>query len=453
MASTIDIVIPNEFICPISLEIMLDPVICEDGHTYDRESIGIILNDRSPITRQPINKNNLIPNRALRHLIESFLRSNPIIAEGLKEREEKARKEHEKEELERKELEEKKRKEQKQLEIVRRKNQIITTFNSKDLPIFNLGYCQINEYNGEEQWIGCGTCKFKFGIDIIDNIKNSNINELDLHYKKLCVDLEWIEKYICTNKDSESFVDYVYDLKEKKSIENKISFIEKLINQNKISHLECIQCANNCGYLNKISELSIQLKELIKLNKSFEKITNPIEYYYQNYKEFLNILGIKDFYHLKEIERGGISFPKNLPINLDSINSHSDYCGNQYYYHILHEFDRQKLNKIDFLIGICYYLNNICSIKVEPHGSNGNMKKISCCEQSFILNNYLGTGNLIMDHINYIKSKMITNKNFIQIRQQMFNSAEFNEFFKFGKILVNLIESIKPNLIIMKQNN
>ncbi len=52
-----------------------------------------------------------------------------------------------------------------------------------------------------------------------------------------------------------------------------------------------------------------------------------------------------------------------------------------------------------------------------------------------------------MDHINYIKSKMITNKNFIQIRQQMFNSADFNEFFKFGKILVELIESIKSELI------
>jgi hypothetical protein len=182
-------------------------------------------------------------------------------------------------------------------------------------------------------------------------------------------------------------------------------------------------------------------------------MTNLREYYYQNYKEFLNILGIKDFYHLKEIERGGISFPKNLPINLDSINSHSDYCGNQYYYNILHEFDREKLNKIDFLIGICNYLNDIGSIKVEPHGSNGNMKKISCCEQSFILNNYLGTGNLIMDHINYIKSKMITNKNSFQIRQQMFNSTDFDEFFKLGKILVGLIESIRPNIITMKQNN
>ncbi len=452
MSKPNEVVIPNEYICPISLEIMLDPVICEDGHTYERESIGIIFDNRSPITRQTINKNNLIPNRALRHLIESFLRNNPVIAEGVKEREEKAKKQLEKEELERKELEEKKRKEQKKLELERKKNELIATFNSKDLPIFNLGYYETNEYNGVEQWIGCSTCKFKFSANIIDNIKNANTNEMDLHYKKLCLDLEWIEKYICTNKDSKSFVDYVYYYKEK-SIENKISFIETLINQNKLSHSEFNQCANNCDYLNKISELSIQLKELIKLNKSFEKITNPREYYYQNYKELLNILGIKDFYHLKEIERGGISFPKNLPINLDSINSSSDYCGNQYYYHILHEFDREKLNKIDFLIGICNYLGDLGSIKVESHGLNGNMKKISCCEQSFILNNYLGTGNLIIDHINYIKSKMITNKNSIPIRQQIFTSFDFNEFFKFGKILVELIKSIRPDLITSRQNN
>ena len=76
-----------------------------------------------------------------------------------------------------------------------------------------------------------------------------------------------IEKYTYTNDDSKSYVDYVYDYKEEKSIENKISNIENLINQNKLLHLKCNQCANNCDNLNKISELSIQLKELIKLKR------------------------------------------------------------------------------------------------------------------------------------------------------------------------------------------
>lgn len=32
--------IPKEYLCPISNEIMLDPVICENGYSYDRSSIG-----------------------------------------------------------------------------------------------------------------------------------------------------------------------------------------------------------------------------------------------------------------------------------------------------------------------------------------------------------------------------------------------------------------------------
>ena len=55
----------DEFFCPISLEIMDDPVICEDGYTYERSFIMSIHNSLSPMTRQPIDKSKLIPNRAL----------------------------------------------------------------------------------------------------------------------------------------------------------------------------------------------------------------------------------------------------------------------------------------------------------------------------------------------------------------------------------------------------
>ncbi len=70
--------IPNEFLCPISMDIMSDPVICEDGYTYDRECIAMINNNISPMTRQRINKHNLIPNRALKDAIERFKRTNNI---------------------------------------------------------------------------------------------------------------------------------------------------------------------------------------------------------------------------------------------------------------------------------------------------------------------------------------------------------------------------------------
>jgi hypothetical protein len=63
---------PNEFICPINLTMMEDPVICEDGYTYERSAISNIRNGLSPMTRQIININNLIPNRALKDSIERF---------------------------------------------------------------------------------------------------------------------------------------------------------------------------------------------------------------------------------------------------------------------------------------------------------------------------------------------------------------------------------------------
>ena len=66
-------VIPNEYVCPISLELMKDPIICNDGYTYERNSIMNLKNNISPITREILYINNLIPNRALKDAIDRFL--------------------------------------------------------------------------------------------------------------------------------------------------------------------------------------------------------------------------------------------------------------------------------------------------------------------------------------------------------------------------------------------
>ena len=34
--------IPDELVCPITLEIMKEPVLCEDGYTYERFAIMAI---------------------------------------------------------------------------------------------------------------------------------------------------------------------------------------------------------------------------------------------------------------------------------------------------------------------------------------------------------------------------------------------------------------------------
>jgi len=79
--------IPDEFMCPITLEIMDDPVLCEDGYTYERTAIMGIQNSLSPMTRQPFDKSRLIPNRGLKSAIDRFLSSNPEYQDILLERE------------------------------------------------------------------------------------------------------------------------------------------------------------------------------------------------------------------------------------------------------------------------------------------------------------------------------------------------------------------------------
>lgn len=75
--------IPEQYKCPISLEIMNDPIICEDGHTYNKTSVLALKKQQSPITRQKINLDKLIPNIALRQLIEEFVKQNNIQLEKI----------------------------------------------------------------------------------------------------------------------------------------------------------------------------------------------------------------------------------------------------------------------------------------------------------------------------------------------------------------------------------
>lgn len=71
--------IPEFFICPISLQIMKDPVTAQTGITYDRESIENWLfkrhNTICPVTKLPLllpSDDQLTPNHTLRRLIQSW---------------------------------------------------------------------------------------------------------------------------------------------------------------------------------------------------------------------------------------------------------------------------------------------------------------------------------------------------------------------------------------------
>jgi hypothetical protein len=69
---------PESFQCPITQDIMRDPVICPDGYTYEKSAIVLHLRSSSlsPMTRQAINSHELIPNRALKDAIEAWLHEN-----------------------------------------------------------------------------------------------------------------------------------------------------------------------------------------------------------------------------------------------------------------------------------------------------------------------------------------------------------------------------------------
>lgn len=61
--------------CPITFEVMRDPVIAVDGHTYERAAIEqwIRQKQESPVTRQPLVSATLIPNITVRHLITQYV--------------------------------------------------------------------------------------------------------------------------------------------------------------------------------------------------------------------------------------------------------------------------------------------------------------------------------------------------------------------------------------------
>lgn len=65
----------DSFLCPISHEIMMDPVITKYGISYERSSIETWLQNSSicPITKQPLTKQDLICNYALKKAIGEYL--------------------------------------------------------------------------------------------------------------------------------------------------------------------------------------------------------------------------------------------------------------------------------------------------------------------------------------------------------------------------------------------
>eukprot|EP00287_Rhodomonas_sp_CCMP768_P006901 CAMPEP_0196721018 /NCGR_PEP_ID=MMETSP1091-20130531/3687_1 /TAXON_ID=302021 /ORGANISM="Rhodomonas sp., Strain CCMP768" /LENGTH=348 /DNA_ID=CAMNT_0042062389 /DNA_START=1 /DNA_END=1047 /DNA_ORIENTATION=- len=79
-----DVVVPQEYTCPICLLIMDDPVVISDGCTYERTAITKWLDKKpgvSPQTGKPLEMDEMIPNIFVKKLIDDFTKKHPGIVE------------------------------------------------------------------------------------------------------------------------------------------------------------------------------------------------------------------------------------------------------------------------------------------------------------------------------------------------------------------------------------
>lgn len=80
LSSAPDLVeIPDAFLCPITNDIMVSPVMTRSGQSFDRTAILEWLvnhGNTCPLTRQPLNASNLVTNHALRIRIDQWCKAN-----------------------------------------------------------------------------------------------------------------------------------------------------------------------------------------------------------------------------------------------------------------------------------------------------------------------------------------------------------------------------------------
>ena len=74
--------VPDDYVCPITAEIMIDPVCTVDGFCYEREAITEWLRtkDTSPSTGATLESKKVIPNISLRSIIRSFTEARATAA-------------------------------------------------------------------------------------------------------------------------------------------------------------------------------------------------------------------------------------------------------------------------------------------------------------------------------------------------------------------------------------
>jgi Mg-chelatase subunit ChlD len=71
--------VPAQYVCPITMEVMKEPVMDRDGNSYEKVAVLKWIRDHgtSPLTRNPLREADLVPNRALLDSINDFMAKHP----------------------------------------------------------------------------------------------------------------------------------------------------------------------------------------------------------------------------------------------------------------------------------------------------------------------------------------------------------------------------------------
>mmetsp|Transcript_10603 Transcript_10603/g.20423 ORF Transcript_10603/g.20423 Transcript_10603/m.20423 type:complete len:162 (-) Transcript_10603:85-570(-) len=81
--------VPPEYICPLTLDVMSQPLLSREGHSYEQHAIlnWVSEHGTSPLTREPLRPAQLMRNRALGTKIRLFLKQNGINPDSIADKE------------------------------------------------------------------------------------------------------------------------------------------------------------------------------------------------------------------------------------------------------------------------------------------------------------------------------------------------------------------------------
>jgi len=313
--------IPREFICPVTFEIMEDPVICSDGYTYERKVILNLPNSISPLTRQQIDKNNLIPNRNLKDAIERYKSSSDSsLSKKLSnisklekfELEQKIKKQEMEDKIKKELLEKQKRdneeflRKQKEKEKDIQLKRILEMFNAQNTALFNYGDFSVYNFsmnqfrNMSYDYTDKGKKKYIFTIEMLKLILNENKEILSKKYDKITNDYIWVKKYVF-GEGLNPLIEFVFDnfIPE---IDNLIEKESQIIvnNTKEIKELLSRRSGYTCDNADYLTNQNYKLeKKLNLITKIKNKQLKSKEYYIVNNDEFCKDFEITEF--LKKI--------------------------------------------------------------------------------------------------------------------------------------------------------